>query len=87
MPTGFEAARTDARFGIGHFGQQALTVFEECCAFVCERDAAGATPSAFAAAVKLPFKATDTKDSKALSLSMLQLSTGMARRSALKSEV
>jgi hypothetical protein len=36
---------------------------------------AGATPSALAAAVKLPFKATDTKDSKALSLSMHQLST------------
>jgi len=29
-----------------------------------------------AAAVKLPFRATDTKDSKALSLSMYQLSTG-----------
>ena len=39
VAAGFKAARTDARFGIGHFGQQALTVFEECRAFVCERDA------------------------------------------------
>ncbi|MOA32687.1 hypothetical protein D3C78_1539290 [compost metagenome] len=34
---------------------------------------AGATPSALAAAVRLPLVATDTNDSNALSLSMLRL--------------
>ena len=51
MAAGLEPTRTDAGFGIGQVGQEALAIFQKRAAFVRERDAPGGAYQQFHAQV------------------------------------